>query len=157
MTKDEARHKLRKEGYNVVDDNSVVTVLIPADTSVKKTVTEIEAKLKAMGYDASFAVKQVVDGVVMESDDGSVDSDEILAETADDDIDETGESAEDEDQSSDNDAGSEADESNGSSEDTGDTVASEESEPEYFDDDDSDMLLTEDAVQFSLDDFGLDF
>lgn len=157
MTKDEARHKLRKEGYNVVDDNSVVTVLIPADASVKKTVTEIEAKLKAMGYDASFAVKQVADGVVMESDDGLNDQDESDVADIDIDADETGVSAEDEDQSSDNDAASSEEGSDDSAEDAGDTADSEESEPEYFDDDDSDMLLTEDAVQFSLDDFGLDF
>ena len=153
MTKDEAKHKLRKEGYNVVDDNSVVTVLIPVDASVAKTVKEIEDKLKAYGYEASFAVKQVADGKAMES--ASADSEDDLP------LDESDENISDADENTDATKESEApaldvpeansgDDKPGKEEDNGGEI-------EYFDEDDSDMLLTEEAVQFSLDDFGLDY
>ena len=33
----------------------------------------------------------------------------------------------------------------------------EEADDEFFDEEDSDMLLDKDSVQFSLEDFGLDF
>lgn len=35
--------------------------------------------------------------------------------------------------------------------------AQEESDDEFFDEEDTDMLLEKDSVQFSLEDFGLDF
>ena len=153
MTKDEAKHKLRKEGYNVVDDNSVVTVLIPVDASVAKTVKEIEDKLKAYGYEASFAVKQVADGKAMES--ASADSEDDLP------LDESDETISDADENTDVTKGLEAPALDVPEADSGDDKPGKEEdnggEIEYFDEDDSDMLLTEEAVQFSLDDFGLDY
>ena len=153
MTKDEAKHKLRKEGYNVVDDNSVVTVLIPVDASVPKTVKEIEDKLKAYGYEASFAVKQVADGKAMES--ASADSEDDLP------LDESDENISDADENTDATKESEAPALDVPEADSEDDKPDKEEdnggEIEYFDEDDSDMLLTEEAVQFSLDDFGLDY
>ena len=153
MTKDEAKHRLRKEGYNVVDDNSVVTVLIPVDASVTKTVKEIEDKLKAYGYEASFAVKQVADGKAMES--ASADSEDDLP------LDESDENISDADENTDATKESEAPALDVPEADSGDDKPGKEEdnggEIEYFDEDDSDMLLTEEAVQFSLDDFGLDY
>ncbi len=158
MTKDEAKIRLRKEGYNVVDDNSVVTVLITPDTSLKNTVKEVESKLKALGYDASFSVRQVADAAMSEAhkaSEGPAAEDDIEEEiignesepeSAGDDSPEVPEAADEgvEDKKDDDGDGDGDDNSGGSV-------------IEYFDDEDSDMILTEDAVQFSLDDFGLNF
>ena len=37
MTKEEAKKKLRASGYNVIDDNSVVTVIISPDTPMTQS------------------------------------------------------------------------------------------------------------------------
>lgn len=58
ISKDEVIQKLKKMGYQVAEDSSVVTVLIPASTSPKTTVKDLKNKLLAMGYTASFGVKQ---------------------------------------------------------------------------------------------------
>ena len=157
MTKDEAKLKLRKEGYNVVDDNSVVTVLISADMSVSKTVKEVESKLKAFGYEASFAVKQVSDGFAPEIDETpDIEDAGFDFETAE--AGDTVSGSEVQETAGDHKPGDESGEGDSDDVYNGDTADSgNETEVEYFDDDDSDMLLTEDAVQFSLDDFGLDF
>ncbi|MCR4755095.1 MAG: hypothetical protein K5868_06120 [Lachnospiraceae bacterium] len=148
MTKDEAKHKLRKEGYNVVDDNSVVTVLIPVDASVPKTVKEIEDKLKTYGYEASFAVKQVSDAAASQGADVNDDSeDEVYEEES---VPASAEEETAEEASIEEEPSKQTDEADDKEDDNGGNI-------EYFDEDDSDMLLTEDAVQFSLDDFGLDY
>ena len=157
MTKDEAKIRLRKEGYNVVDDNSVVTVLITPDASLKNTVKDVESKLKALGYDASFSVRQVEDAAAGETMKPSADEEieeDAVAEAAEN-------AAETEDAvTADTDDAADTDESSSDKKDSGTDEGSGDdggSVIEYFDDEDSDMLLTEDAVQFSLDDFGLDF
>lgn len=155
MTKDEAKHKLRKEGYNVVDDNSVVTVLIPVDASVPKTVKEIEEKLKTYGYESSFAVKQVTDSKAIESQSVGDDEDNLSS-------DEAAEEATivSEDVTASADAADASDDDVNSDDQATENIEDKEDnggEIEYFDEDDSDMLLTEEAVQFSLDDFGLDY
>ena len=149
MTKDEAKIKLRKEGYNVVDDNSVVTGLIAADASVSKTVKNVEAKLKELGYEASFAVKQVADGSAIQTDEPDEDAADDVAETAQD------QDTEDVAEDTAADGGSDVTEAQAEAEDNADQA--EEDDSGYLDEEDSDMLLTEEAVQFSLDDFGLDF
>ena len=149
MTKDEAKHKLRKEGYNVVDDNSVVTVLIPVDASVPKTVKEIEDKLKTYGYEASFAVKQVSDAAASQGADVNDDSEDEVFEEESVPASAEEETAEEE-ASIEEEPSKQTDEADDKEDDNGGNI-------EYFDEDDSDMLLTEDAVQFSLDDFGLDY
>ena len=149
MTKDEAKIKLRKEGYNVVDDNSVVTVLIAPDASVSKTVKDVEAKLKTLGYEASFAVKQVADGSAIQTDEPDEDAPDGVAET------EQDQDTEDTAEDTAADGGSDVTEVPAEVEDKADQA--EEDDSGYLDDEDSDMLLTEEAVQFSLDDFGLDF
>lgn len=57
ISKDEAISKLKKAGYQILDDNSMVTVLIPKTTSLKSAVKELKLKLKEIDYDASFCVK----------------------------------------------------------------------------------------------------
>ena len=58
MTKEEAKKKLEHAGYAVIDDNSVVTVLIAPDADFKKTIKEVKDKLTEWGYNASFAIRQ---------------------------------------------------------------------------------------------------
>ncbi len=166
MTKEEARQRLKKLGYNVVDDSSVVTVVIGRDTSFKTALNDVKKKLKELGYNASFSVRQLKDGDVLAESDGSDDS--AIA----DDVDFASEN--ESDTMIDDEASTDADSSilsNTSSEEPednpaetkedkdsdADNTSSEDDEPEFFDEEDMDMILTEDAVQFSLDDFGLSF
>ena len=58
ISKEEAREKIKKAGYNVVDDNSVLTILIPEKASVKNTVKAVKELLLKIDYQASFGVKQ---------------------------------------------------------------------------------------------------
>jgi len=58
ITKEEAKNKLKKAGYNVVDDNSVLTILISEKASVKNTVKSVKELLLKIDYQASFGVKQ---------------------------------------------------------------------------------------------------
>ncbi len=58
MTKEEAKQKLRKSGYNVVEDNSVVTVYISPEKSMKNAIRDVKEKLYSWGYNASFGIKQ---------------------------------------------------------------------------------------------------
>ncbi len=154
MTKDEAKLKLRKEGYNVVDDNSVVTVLIAEDVSVSKTVKDVEAKLKALGYEASFAVKQVADGSTIQTEESDDTDEAALDEAVDTEQDAETEADPDEAAAAGEVSMTKASDKTGGADDSDD---SDSDDTGYLDDEDSDMLLTEDAVQFSLDDFGLDF
>ena len=41
ISKEEAKAGLRKAGYSVVDDNSVITVLIKETDQMKKTVSAV--------------------------------------------------------------------------------------------------------------------
>lgn len=59
MTKEEAKNKLQKAGYQVADDNSMVIIQVPIGTDMKKHVKEIKQKLSEMGYDESFSIRQV--------------------------------------------------------------------------------------------------
>lgn len=58
ITKEEAKNKLRKAGYSVVDDNSVLTILISENASIKNTVKSVKELLLKIDYQASFGVKQ---------------------------------------------------------------------------------------------------
>lgn len=58
ISKEEVNQKLKKMGYQVAEDSSVVTVLVPSQTSMKNTIKEIKHKLQEMDYSASFGVKQ---------------------------------------------------------------------------------------------------
>lgn len=154
MTKEETKQKLRKAGYRVADDNSVVTVIIEPGVSMKTVITDIKGKLSAWGYDASFAIRQhkgTLEGEVPESEQqsGLVDdeSDSYDEETVEDDnLDVSDESEDTADskrkQSKTVESKSDAD---------------KDDDTDYFDEEDADMLLNEDSIQFSLEDFGMDF
>lgn len=62
ITKDEAISKLKRAGYQIAEDNSMVTVLIPASVSIKGTIKEVKSKLGELGYEASFCIRQYKDG-----------------------------------------------------------------------------------------------
>lgn len=58
ISKMEAIQRLKKMGVMVADDNSIVTVLIPAGISFETGLKDIRQKLSEIGYEASFCVKQ---------------------------------------------------------------------------------------------------
>lgn len=150
MTKEEAKKKLRASGYNVIDDNSVVTVIISPDTPMKNAIRDIKDKLNSWGYDASFGIRQHK---------GAEDfiSDEEEAELNEDTVNE--ESVEAEEVEAVEEAAAEKEVVEEKVDTTSEASKKEEAtdEDEYYDEEDSDMLLTEESIQFSLEDFGLDF
>lgn len=146
MTKEETKQKLRKSGYVVVDDNSVVTVVISPDIPMKNAIKDIKDKLYSWGYDASFSIRQQkgaeemvsAEVDILDENEENVNENDIVEAVTSDLV------KEDVVQKN-----IEVDDSKNESE--------SESDDEYFDEEDSDMLLTEDSIQFSLEDFGLDF
>lgn len=58
MEKTEAVNKLKKAGYQVQFDSSVVTVLLEKEKSVAQEIKKLKSFFKEIGYDASFCVKQ---------------------------------------------------------------------------------------------------
>ena len=59
MEKTEAVNKLKKAGYQVQFDSSVVTVLLSKRLNVTQEIKKIKAYLNEIGYDASFGIKQL--------------------------------------------------------------------------------------------------
>ncbi len=182
MTKEEAKNKLRKLGYTVVDDNSVVTVLIAPGTSMKNTIKTIKEMLYDWGYNASFAIRQhkgadEVAGDSLDDVDSMVDDESVADSVSDDErIDEESVGDESADDESVNDSPSDEETSvkndkkkktkaktkkSNASDDEASFITVDTSgdlgDDEYYDEEDSDMLLTEESIQFSLEDFGLDF
>lgn len=58
ITKEEAINKLKKAGYNVVDEDSVITIIISEKASIKNTVKNVKELFLKIDYQASFGVKQ---------------------------------------------------------------------------------------------------
>ena len=157
MTKEEAKLKLRKDGYQVVDDNSVVTVIISADSSLKNTVKDVKSKLSSWGYEASFAVKQHKGELSGEA------SGEAKEESLDEDIsdeeiaDISEESAEKEEPKAAPSLKADKKEDTSEEEEFLDDDKEDPLSDIKIDEDDMDMLLSEESIQFSLEDFGMDF
>ena len=59
MEKTEAVNRLKKAGYQVQFDSSVVTVLIEKKANVTQEIKKLKSYLQEIGYDASFGVKQI--------------------------------------------------------------------------------------------------
>ena len=59
MEKIEAVNKLKKAGYQVQFDSSVVTVLLSKKINVTQEIKKIKSYLNEIGYDASFGIKQL--------------------------------------------------------------------------------------------------
>ena len=79
ISKGEAIQRLKKMGVMVADDQSIVTVLLPAETPLEKGVKDIKEKLKAMEYEASFSIHQSRDAQ-MEKEEIALDANESLDE-----------------------------------------------------------------------------
>ncbi len=58
MEKTEAVNKLKKAGYQVQFDSSVVTVLVEKNKNISQEIKKIRTYLQEVGYHASFGVKQ---------------------------------------------------------------------------------------------------
>ena len=63
ISKVETLQKLKKMGMVVSDDQSIVTILLPAGIPFDKGLKDAKEKLKEMGYESSFCVKQSKDTV----------------------------------------------------------------------------------------------
>ena len=59
MEKTEAAGKLKKAGYQVQFDSSVVTVLLSKKSNMTSEIKKIRAFLREHGYQASFGVRQM--------------------------------------------------------------------------------------------------
>ena len=59
MEKTEAVNRLKKAGYQVQFDSSVVTVLIEKKANVTQEIKKLKSYFQEIGYDASFGVKQI--------------------------------------------------------------------------------------------------
>ncbi len=58
VSKEEAKIKLRKAGYTVAADNAVITILVSEGTNIKNVVKNIKELFLEIGYEASFGVRQ---------------------------------------------------------------------------------------------------
>lgn len=60
MEKTEVVNRLKKAGYQVQFDSSVVTVLLEKKVNVTQEIKKLKSYLQEIGYDASFGVKQLI-------------------------------------------------------------------------------------------------
>lgn len=58
MEKTEAVNRLKKAGYQVSFDASVVSVVIPSESNLNQEIKKLRTFLAEIGYDASFGIKQ---------------------------------------------------------------------------------------------------
>ena len=58
MEKTEAVAKLKKAGYQVQFDSSVVTVILPAKGNINQELKKLKSFFAEIGYDSSFGIKQ---------------------------------------------------------------------------------------------------
>ena len=58
MEKTEVVAKLKKSGYQVQFDSSVVTVVLPAKVNVNQELKKLKYFFEEIGYDSSFGIKQ---------------------------------------------------------------------------------------------------
>lgn len=79
MEKIEAVNKLKKAGYQVQFDSSVVTVLLSKRLNVTQEIKKIKSFLQEIGYDASFGIKQSKEDGSIESE-YDVEADEAVVE-----------------------------------------------------------------------------
>lgn len=59
MEKVEAVSKLKKAGYQVQFDSSVVTVVLPPKVNTNQEIKKLKSFLAEIGYDSSFGIKQL--------------------------------------------------------------------------------------------------
>ena len=67
IAKAEVLQKLKKMGMTVADDESIVTVLLPTEVAFETGLKDVKARLKELGYESSFCVKQSRDAVMQQA------------------------------------------------------------------------------------------
>ena len=81
ISKAEALQKLKKTGMVVSDDQSIVTILLPTEVPFEKGLKEVKEKLKEIGYESSFCVKQSKDSVPQKVADKEAETDNSMEAT----------------------------------------------------------------------------
>ncbi len=64
ISKAETLQRLKKMGMVVSDDQSIVTVLLPKEVTFETGLKDVRQKLKDLGYESSFCVKQSKDSAL---------------------------------------------------------------------------------------------
>lgn len=80
MEKTEAVNKLKKAGYQVQFDSSVVTVLLEKNKNFTQEIKKLRTFLAESGYDASFGVKQIKDDSIQNKNEVAVKQEEPVNE-----------------------------------------------------------------------------
>ncbi len=81
MEKTEAVNKLKKAGYQVQFDSSIVTVLLEKRANITQEIKKLKAYLQEIGYDASFGIKQIKDDSCSERKDSISQNEESVQES----------------------------------------------------------------------------
>lgn len=139
ISKDEAKAKIKKAGYNVSVDGSLLTVIIEPGKSIKNTVKELKELFLKIDYNMSFSVKQ--SSLAGNTDTDNVD--EIDEAEASDEIDSVDIGSSEKDVNEEKDFFDDEDD------------LEEVDEKLKLDNYDMDMILNESSMQFSLEDFGM--
>ena len=58
MEKTEVASRLKKAGYQVQFDSSIVTVILPMKVNTNQEIKKLKAFFAEIGYDSSFGIKQ---------------------------------------------------------------------------------------------------
>ncbi len=71
MEKTEAVGRLKKAGYQVQFDSSIVSVLLPAGVNTNQEIRKLRQFLRGIGYEASFGVRQIKESSIQEEEDST--------------------------------------------------------------------------------------
>ena len=71
MEKTEAVGRLKKAGYQVQFDSSIVSVLLPAGVNTNQEIRKLRQFLREIGYEASFGVTQIKESSIQEEEDST--------------------------------------------------------------------------------------
>ena len=71
MEKTEAVGRLKKAGYQVQFDSSIVSVLLPAGVNTNQEIRKLRQFLREIGYEASFGVRQIKESSIQEEEDSA--------------------------------------------------------------------------------------
>ena len=71
MEKTEAAGRLKKAGYQVQFDSSIVSVLLPAGVNTNQEIRKLRQFLREIGYEASFGVRQIKESSIQEEEDST--------------------------------------------------------------------------------------
>ena len=77
MEKTQAVGRLKKAGYRVQFDSSIVSVCLPMGANINQELKKLRAFFQEIGYDASFGIRQLRDVPV----EYASDQEEVLEET----------------------------------------------------------------------------